>query len=175
MRLSPPACETTGWVWRHFLLVLMLHHVAYASFSKNKKKIDAMDLQVAILRNSSLLENLGKSYFPSMIWLRSTASTIASQVSSTTYDCGYSFSADSFQRLVIMAPLPVWLSIAPIMGFCQELTTMVPLLASSQEFMTMTLFWLLLLRPIFLGFLLCLLWVWAYLYGACYISCFMVG
>jgi len=47
-------------------------------------------------RNSSLLENLGKSYFPSMLWLRSTASTIASYVFSATYDCGYSFSADSF-------------------------------------------------------------------------------
>ena len=98
-----------------------------------------MDLQVAILRNSSLLKNLGKSYFPSMLWLRSTASTIASQVSSTTYDCGYSFSANSFQRLAIMAPLWVWLSVATIMGFCQELTTMVHLLASSQEFITMTL------------------------------------
>ena len=98
-----------------------------------------MDLQVAILRSSSLLENLGKSYFPIMLWLRSTASTIASHVFSATYDYGYSFSADSFQRLVIMAPLQVWLSVAPIMGFCQELTTMVPLLDSSQEFITTTL------------------------------------
>ena len=90
-------------------------------------------------RNSSLLENLGKSYFPSMLWLRSTTSTIASHVFSATYDCGYSFSADSFQRLAIMAHLWVWLSVAPIMDFCQELITMVPLLASSQEFITMTL------------------------------------
>ena len=66
-----------------------------------------MDLQVAILRNSLLLENLGKSYFPSMLWLCSTTSTIASHLSSATYDCGYSFSADSFQRLAIMAPLGV--------------------------------------------------------------------
>ena len=64
-----------------------------------------MDLQVAILRSSSLLENLGKSYFPIMLWLRSTASTIASHLSSAIYDCGYSFSANSFQRLAIMAPL----------------------------------------------------------------------
>ena len=91
-------------------------------------------------RNSSLLENLGKSYFPSMLWLRSIASTIASHLSPAIYDCGHSFFADSFQRLAIMAHLLVWLSVAPIMGFCQELTTMVPLLASSQEFMTMTLF-----------------------------------
>ena len=90
-------------------------------------------------RNSSLLENLGKSYFLSMLWLCSTASTIASHVSSATYDCGYSFSADSFQRLAIMAHLWVWLSVAPIMDFCQELITTVPLLASSQEFITMTL------------------------------------
>nr|POF11724.1 hypothetical protein CFP56_49261 [Quercus suber] len=40
-----------------------------------------------------------------MLWLRSTTSTIASNVSSATYDYGYSFSADSFQRLVIMALL----------------------------------------------------------------------
>ena len=92
-----------------------------------------------IVKNSSLLENLGKSYFLSMLWLRSTASTIASQVSFATYDCGYSFSVDSFQRLAIMAPLRVWLSVAPIMDFCQKLTTMILLLASSQEFMTTTL------------------------------------
>ena len=98
-----------------------------------------MDLQVAILRNSLLLENLGKSYFPSMLWLCSTTSTIASHLSSATYDCGYSFYADSFQRLAIMAPLRVWLSVAPIMDFCQKLTTMILLLASSQEFMTTTL------------------------------------
>ena len=88
----------------------MLHHVAHASFSKKKKEkksLDAMDLQVAILRNSSLLENLGKSYFPSMLWLHSTTNTIASQVSSAKYDCGYSFSADSFQKLAIMALLRV--------------------------------------------------------------------
>ena len=76
-------------------------------YKKKKKKIDAMDLQVAILRNSSLLENLGKSYFPSMLWLHSTASTIASHLSSAIYDYGYSFFVDSFQRLAIMAPLRV--------------------------------------------------------------------
>ena len=90
-------------------------------------------------RNSSLLENLGKSYFPSMLWLHSSASTIAFDVFFATYDYGYSFSIDSFQRLAIMTPLWVWLSVAPIVGFCQELVTMVPLLASSQEFMTTTL------------------------------------
>ena len=90
-------------------------------------------------RNSSLLENLGKSYFPRMLWLHSATSTIASHVSSATYDYANSFSADSFQRLAIMAPLWVWLSVAPIIGFCQELTTMVPLLVPSQEFITMTL------------------------------------
>ena len=71
------------------------------------KKLDAMDFQVAILRNSSLLENLGKSYFPSMLWLHSTATTIASYLSYATYDCCYNFSEDSFQRLAIMAPLRV--------------------------------------------------------------------
>ena len=71
----------------------------------------------------------GSCIFPSMLWVRSTASTVASHVSSATYNCGYSFSADSFERLAIMAPLRAWLSVAPIIGFCQELTTMVPLLA----------------------------------------------
>ena len=76
--------------------------------------------------------------FMHFLWLRSTAGTIASQVPSATYDCGYNFFADSFQRLAIMAPLRVWLSVAPTMGFCQELTTMVPLKASSQDSMTTT-------------------------------------
>ena len=71
----------------------------------------------------------GSCIFPSMLWLRSTATTIASHVSFATYDCGYSFSADSFEWLTIMAHLRAWLSVAPIMGFCQELTTTVPLLA----------------------------------------------
>ena len=115
----------------------MLHHVVHAFFTKKIRCYGSTSCH--IVKNSSLLENLGKSYFLSMLWLRSTASTIASQVSFATYDCGYSFSVDSFQRLAIMAPLRVWLSVAPIMGFCQELTTMVPLLASSQEFITTTL------------------------------------
>ena len=47
----------------------------------------------------------GSCIFPSMLWLRSIASTIASHVSSATYDCGYSFSTNSFEILAIMAPL----------------------------------------------------------------------